>query len=61
MAWGEEHAVTDNSARMVRRVQERMAADTLAQVVAAYLEVRTGKNEDRMRQALTIYREARCA
>lgn len=61
MGWGQEHTQTDASALMVRRAQERMAADTLAQVVAAFLDARTGNNEDRMRQALTSYREVRCA
>ncbi len=55
--WGEEH--TTPSGEHVRRVQERMAADTLAEVIAAFLKAGTSKNYERFQPALDNYRKAR--
>lgn len=56
MGWGEQQGVSSD---MVRRNDERMHADLLANVVAAFLAERTTINEDRLRRALIDYRTAR--
>lgn len=53
--WGEEHTPT------APPVDERMAADSLAAKVAAFLKHRSTGNEERMQVALEGYRTARTA
>lgn len=56
MVWGEEHS---RSGELVRKVQERLTADTLAAVVRAYIDSEPNGNLDSLRAALDGYDEAR--
>jgi hypothetical protein len=60
MPWGEPHK-TSNSGELVRKVEERNAADLLAVAVGVFLKTPTVANNHLMEQAYERYKLARNA